>query len=121
MAITDDIGDVIRDYEYDVYGRVAGGSGSTPNEFDFAGQQSDDSTGLRYLRARYYDRETGASLSRNRRLHKQRDSQLEQLIGIILALVVFAVIVVGSLVYFATIMGFGLAMFKHRPRRHHDE
>jgi len=39
MATTDDIGDVVGDYEYDVYGQVTGGSGATPNEFDFAGQQ----------------------------------------------------------------------------------
>lgn len=40
MAITDDIGDMVRDYTYDVYGEVTGGSGATPNEFDFASQQT---------------------------------------------------------------------------------
>lgn len=31
MAITDDIGDVVRDRAYDAYGRVTGGSGATPS------------------------------------------------------------------------------------------
>lgn len=38
-------------------------TGSLANEFDFAGQQTDP-TGLQYLRARYYDPETGTFLSR---------------------------------------------------------
>ncbi len=42
-----------------------GGSGSLANEFDFAGQQTDGSTGLQYLRARYYDPATGVFLSRD--------------------------------------------------------
>jgi len=37
MAITDDIGDVVRVYAYDVYGQVTGGSGATPNDSHFAG------------------------------------------------------------------------------------
>jgi RHS repeat-associated protein len=55
-------GDVENGYTYDVYGEPAV-TGSLANEFDFAGQQTDP-TGLQYLRARYYDPETGAFLSR---------------------------------------------------------
>ena len=63
MAVVDSAGAVQKSYQYDVYGEVTGGSGSLPNEFDFAGQQT-DGTGLQYLRARYYDPETGVFLSR---------------------------------------------------------
>lgn len=35
--------------------RVSLGDGSLANEFDLEGQQTDPSTGLQYLRARYYD------------------------------------------------------------------
>ena len=63
MAIVDASGNSSRSYQYDVYGEVTGGSGSLASEFDFAGQQT-DATGLQYLRARYYDPETGTFLSR---------------------------------------------------------
>lgn len=53
-----------KSYTYDIYGEVTGGSGALSQEFDFAGQQT-DATGLQYLRARYYDPETGAFLSRD--------------------------------------------------------
>lgn len=45
-------------------GRQPTVTGSLANEFDFAGQQTDGSTGLQYLRARYYDPATGTILSR---------------------------------------------------------
>jgi len=64
MAVVDSAGAVQKSYQYDVYGEVTGGSGSLPNEFDFAGQQT-DATGLQYLRARYYDSVTGTFLSRD--------------------------------------------------------
>ena len=51
-----------KSYTYDVYGEATP-SGGLANEFDFAGQQT-DGTGLQYLRARYYDPETGVFLSR---------------------------------------------------------
>ena len=65
MAVVNSSGAVQKSYQYDVYGEVTGGSGSLANEFDFAGQQTDGSTGLQYLRARYYDPATGTFLSRD--------------------------------------------------------
>ncbi len=65
MAVIDSSGVVQKSYQYDVYGQVTGGSGSLANEFDFAGQQTDGSIGLQYLRARYYDPATGVFLSRD--------------------------------------------------------
>jgi RHS repeat-associated protein len=61
--MVDGSGPVVKTYGYDVYGKVTSSSGSAPNEFDFAGQQTDP-TGLQYLRARYYDPDTGRLLSR---------------------------------------------------------
>jgi RHS repeat-associated protein len=66
IAIVDNTGMVANGYTYDPsregYGEPTV-TGSLPNEFDFAGQQTDPA-GLQYLRARYYDPETGAFLSR---------------------------------------------------------
>ncbi|MGH9252632.1 MAG: RHS repeat-associated core domain-containing protein, partial [Acidimicrobiales bacterium] len=62
MAMVDSTGTVQKSYTYDVYGKPTA-TGSLPNEFDFAGQQTDP-TGLQYLRARYMDPETGVFLSR---------------------------------------------------------
>jgi RHS repeat-associated protein len=63
MAIVDASGDVEKGYTYDVYGEPTV-TGSLGNEFDFAGQQTDPSTGLQYLRARYYDPQSGTFMSR---------------------------------------------------------
>lgn len=40
-------------------------TGTLADDLDFAGQQTDGSTGLQYPCARYYDPETGTFLSRN--------------------------------------------------------
>ncbi|MCK6566004.1 MAG: hypothetical protein L6Q80_14840 [Dehalococcoidia bacterium] len=62
MAMVDSTGKVAKSYTYDVYGKPTA-TGALPNEYDFAGQQSDP-TGLQYLRARYMDPETGTFVSR---------------------------------------------------------
>jgi len=64
LATTDASGNVVNTYTYDVYGKTTASSGSQPNSFQFAGQQTDP-TGLQYLRARYYDPSTGSFLSRD--------------------------------------------------------
>ena len=63
MALTDEAGDVVNDYDYDVFGALRDSSGSQDNDFTFAGEQIDGSTGLHYLRARYYDRLSGRLVS----------------------------------------------------------
>ncbi len=65
MATVDSDGDVVNEYTYDVFGATRSESGAQDNEFQFAGQQVDGSTGLQYLRARYYDMETGRFISRD--------------------------------------------------------
>jgi RHS repeat-associated protein len=66
MALTDEDGDVVNDYDYDVFGALRGSSGTQENEFTFAGEQGDGSSGLQYLRARYYDPLTGRFVSQDR-------------------------------------------------------
>ncbi len=53
VGLTDDTGEVSDTYEYDAFGNVRAETGSSTNEFTYAGEQV-DSTGLQYLRARYY-------------------------------------------------------------------
>jgi RHS repeat-associated protein len=65
LALADDQGDVVNTYDYDVFGALRDSSGSQANDFTFAGEQVDDSTGLQYLRARYYDMETGRFIARD--------------------------------------------------------
>jgi RHS repeat-associated protein len=64
MKTVDSSGVMVNEYECDVYGTLRSSSGSQDNEFQFAGQQTDP-TGLQYLRARYYDMETGRLISRD--------------------------------------------------------
>jgi RHS repeat-associated protein len=63
LALVDSSGSVLNTYEYDVFGAVRSSTGSTANPFTFTGEQTDTSTGLEYLRARYYDSATGRFLS----------------------------------------------------------
>jgi len=65
MALTDEDGDVVNDYDYDVFGALRDSSGSQDNDFTFAGEQVDGSTGLQYLQTRYYEVETGRFISRD--------------------------------------------------------
>jgi RHS repeat-associated protein len=58
---------VVNGYDYDVFGALRDSSGSQDNDFTFAGEQVDGSTGLQYLRARYYDADTGRFVSRDAR------------------------------------------------------
>ena len=65
MALTDDSGTVENTYVYDPFGAVTASSGSQDNGFTFTGEQTDGSTSLEYLRARYYDPATGRFLSKD--------------------------------------------------------
>jgi len=78
--LLDEKGDLIKDYEYDPYGREAtpetpafGGDRSTAlwrqevdkidNPFHYCGEYLDEETGNYYLRARYYSPQTGRFIS----------------------------------------------------------
>lgn len=64
-AITNDAGTVIATYTYDAYGAPAGTTGSIAQPFGYAGEYQDTESGLIYLRARFYDPETGQFLTRD--------------------------------------------------------
>ena len=65
IGLTNERGQQKREYTYDAWGNpeVPRGSLVGENEFGFTGQQWDTNTGLVYLRARYYDPETGRFIS----------------------------------------------------------
>lgn len=52
-------------YTYTAYGEVLARTGVSTNPFLFAGEHRDSTSGLYYLRARYYDPTTGRFLSRD--------------------------------------------------------
>ncbi|WP_228055720.1 putative Ig domain-containing protein [Lusitaniella coriacea] len=64
-AITDNVGLVTDRYTYDAFGVLLDQTGTFGNSFQFAGEQRDSSTGLDYLRARYYDPTLGRFISKD--------------------------------------------------------
>lgn len=63
-VLTDEGGDVVGSQAFDPYGNPTERSGiATP--FGYAGEYTDNETGLQYLRARFYDPTTGQFLSRD--------------------------------------------------------
>ncbi|MEG3928593.1 putative Ig domain-containing protein [Microcoleus sp. T3_D1] len=58
-ALTNGAGNAIDTYTYDAYGNLIGRTGNTVNNYLYAGEQYDPNLGDYYLRARYYDTETG--------------------------------------------------------------
>jgi RHS repeat-associated protein len=65
MALVDLSGAVLKQYNYDVFGAIRSGLGSQANAWTFTGEQTDATTGLEYLRARYYDSATGRFISKD--------------------------------------------------------
>ena len=63
--LTNAAGTVTDQYEFDAYGNSFTVSGSTPNEMMYRGEQFDSDLGLYYLRARYYNPQSGRFMSRD--------------------------------------------------------
>jgi RHS repeat-associated protein len=63
--LTNSNGTVTDEYEYDAYGNSFTKSGTTPNNYLYRGEQYDQDLGLYYLRARYYNPNTGRFMSRD--------------------------------------------------------
>ena len=63
--LTNSTGQVTDKYEYDAFGHSFTLSGTTPNNYLYQGEQFDSDLGLYYLRARYYNPQTGRFLSRD--------------------------------------------------------
>jgi RHS repeat-associated protein len=62
--LTDGTGQVTDRYVYDAFGRLIAHAGGSGNSYQFAGEQR-DSTGLDYLRARYYNSDLGRFISKD--------------------------------------------------------
>ena len=58
-ALTDATGAVTDTYDYDAFGNLIHSTGTTPNNYLFAGEQFDPDLGLYYNRARYMNTSTG--------------------------------------------------------------
>jgi RHS repeat-associated protein len=65
--LTLDGGIVANSYTYDPFGKVLSSSATLPNPFQFVGQMGvmTDGGGLNYMRARYYDAETGRFMAQD--------------------------------------------------------
>jgi len=63
--LTDTTGKVTDGYEYDAYGNSFTKQGTTPNNYLYRGEQYDNDLGLYYLRARYYNPNSGRFMSRD--------------------------------------------------------
>lgn len=64
VQLADADGDVTDSWTYDVFGAVRARTGTSDNSFTFTGEHNDPD-GLAYLRARYYEPDTGRFLSRD--------------------------------------------------------
>ena len=61
-----DTGAITDTYDYDAFGNTVARTGSTVNEFLYRGEQFDSALGLYYLRARYYQPQTGRFLTEDK-------------------------------------------------------
>ena len=57
--LTDSTGAITDTYDYDAFGNLISSTGTTPNNYLFAGEQFDSALGIYYNRARYYDQRQG--------------------------------------------------------------
>jgi len=57
--LTDASGAITDQYTYDTYGNTISSVGSTQNTYQYRGEHSDPNLGMQYLRARYYDTQSG--------------------------------------------------------------
>jgi RHS repeat-associated protein len=65
--LTNSAGAVTDTFEYDAFGNEITHTGTTPNNYLYRGEQFDPDLGLYYLRARYYNPQTGRFMSRDPR------------------------------------------------------
>ena len=71
--LTNAAGTVTDSYEYDAFGNSFTVTGTTPNNYLYRGEQYDSDLGLYYLRARYYNPNSGRFMSRDPEDGKAKD------------------------------------------------
>ena len=84
VAVTDDNGTVVESYNYDEFGATLTSSpANSSNPFRYVGEYGvlDEGNGLLYMRARYYDTNTGRFLSRDPLGFKGGDLNLYAYVG----------------------------------------
>ena len=59
------MGSMVQSYAYDRYGNITSSSGSIANPFQFQGQFLDPTSGLYYMRNRYFDPASGQFVCRD--------------------------------------------------------
>jgi len=67
--LTNTSGAVTDQYTYDAFGNLITNTGTTPNNYRFAGEQSDPNLGLYYLRARYWSFDNIGTESSAKEIH----------------------------------------------------
>jgi RHS repeat-associated protein len=74
-VITDSSGNSAALYEYDPYGSTVTHTGASDVKHQFTGQEKDDSTGLHYYNARYYDSQLGRFITSDPTVQNPGDPQ----------------------------------------------
>lgn len=65
VALSNEAGEVVAEYEYDPFGNVVGSDGTADTRYKFTGQEHDSESDLYYYNARYYNPVLGRFLSRD--------------------------------------------------------
>jgi RHS repeat-associated protein len=67
IALTDASGVIVADYQYDAWGNILSQTGTmaSSNPYRYSSYRYDEGTGLYYLKARYYDANTGRFITRD--------------------------------------------------------
>nr|WP_304981174.1 RHS repeat-associated core domain-containing protein [Alkalihalobacillus sp. AL-G] len=65
IALTDRLGDVVARLQYDAFGKIRSKSGTEDTNMQFTGEQREAEADLIYLRARYYDPNTGRFITKD--------------------------------------------------------
>jgi RHS repeat-associated protein len=67
IGMSDSLGNIVNKYAYDAFGKVLSQEEAVENPFKYVGQFGvmDEENGLLYMRARYYDPETGRFISKD--------------------------------------------------------